>query len=73
MDESAAFGLLEERVGRPYVIEAVRMLEAGEGSVLAIDAALEAVGYRLGPLRLLDEIGLDVDLAVDRACGMRTR
>ncbi len=43
------------------------MLEAGEGSVLAIDAALEAIGYRLGPLRLLDEIGLDVDLAVDRA------
>jgi 3-hydroxybutyryl-CoA dehydrogenase len=52
-----------ERVGRPYVVEAVRMLEAGEGSVADIDGALEATGYAWGPLRGVDTIGLDVDLA----------
>ena len=52
-----------ERVGRPYVVEAVRMLEAGQGSVADIDGALESAGYAWGPLRGLDAIGLDVDLA----------
>jgi 3-hydroxybutyryl-CoA dehydrogenase len=55
-----------DRVGRPYVIEAVRMLEAGEATVSGIDEALEAAGYALGPLRTLDAMGLDVDLAIDR-------
>jgi 3-hydroxybutyryl-CoA dehydrogenase len=58
--------LVLDRVGRPYVIEAVRMLEAGEATVVGIDEALEAVGYTLGPLRSLDAVGLDVDLAIDR-------
>jgi 3-hydroxyacyl-CoA dehydrogenase len=52
-----------ERVGRPYVVEAVRMLEAGQGSVADIDGALESAGYAWGPLRGLDTVGLDVDLA----------
>lgn len=56
-----------ERVGRPWATEAVRMLEAGEGSVEAIDAAAEASGYRVGPLQRIDALGLDVDLALDRA------
>jgi 3-hydroxybutyryl-CoA dehydrogenase len=59
-------GFIVNRVGRPYVVEAVRMLEAGEGSVEGIDAALEASGYPMGPFRLLDLIGLDVDLAIDQ-------
>jgi 3-hydroxybutyryl-CoA dehydrogenase len=56
-----------ERVGRPWFIEAVRMLEAGEGTVASIDVALLEVGYPAGPLRRLDEVGLDHDLAVTRA------
>lgn len=58
---------LVERVGRPFVIEAVRMLEAGVGTVEDIDAALVAAGYPQGPFRRLDEVGLETDLAVDRA------
>ncbi len=54
-------------MGRPYLIEAVRLVESGEASVLAIDTAAEAAGYPVGPLRQLDDIGLDVDLALDRA------
>jgi 3-hydroxyacyl-CoA dehydrogenase len=55
-----------ERVGRPYLIEAVRMLEAGLSTVAGIDGALEAAGYEQGPLRWLDAVGLDVDLALDQ-------
>ncbi|MFV2064435.1 MAG: 3-hydroxyacyl-CoA dehydrogenase NAD-binding domain-containing protein [Chloroflexota bacterium] len=60
-----AAGFIVNRVGRPFVLEAVRMLEAGQASVAAIDAALEAAGYPMGPFRLIDLIGLDVDLAID--------
>ena len=59
-------GFIVNRVGRPYLLEAVRMLEAGEASVVAIDAALESAGYPMGPFRLMDLIGLDVDVAIDR-------
>lgn len=58
---------LVERVGRPYLVEAVRMLEAGQGSVAHIDGALESAGYAWGPLRRLDTVGLDVDLATGDA------
>jgi 3-hydroxybutyryl-CoA dehydrogenase len=54
------------RVGRPFAIEAVRMLQASEGTVADIDAALEAAGFAIGPFRRLDRIGLDADLAIDR-------
>jgi 3-hydroxyacyl-CoA dehydrogenase len=59
--------LILQRVGRPYLIEAVRLVESGEAGVLAIDMAAEAAGYPVGPLRQLDDIGLDVDLVLDRA------
>lgn len=58
-------GFIVNRVGRAFGLEAVRMLEAGEASVASIDAALEAAGYPMGPFRLIDLIGLDVDLAIN--------
>jgi 3-hydroxyacyl-CoA dehydrogenase len=58
--------IVVRRVGRPFVIEAIRMLEAGEGSVGGIDTAMEGRGYEMGPFRRLDEVGLDEDLAISR-------
>ncbi|NKB89270.1 MAG: fatty acid oxidation complex subunit alpha FadJ [Acidobacteria bacterium] len=52
-------GFFVNRVLVPYVNEAVVLLEQGN-SVTAIDEALESFGMPMGPLRLLDEIGLDV-------------
>ncbi len=43
------------------------MLEAGQASVADVDGALESAGYARGPLRTLDEVGLDVDLAIGDA------
>ena len=43
------------------------MLEAGEATVESIDAAIEAAGYPMGPFRLMDLVGIDVNLAVARS------
>jgi 3-hydroxybutyryl-CoA dehydrogenase len=60
-------GFLVNRVARPYYLEAVRMLGAGEGDVAGIDAAARAAGFPMGPFTLMDFIGIDVNLAVSRA------
>lgn len=52
-------GFLVNRVLFPYLAEALKLL--GEGySVFDIDHAAMEYGMPMGPLRLLDEIGLDV-------------
>jgi 3-hydroxybutyryl-CoA dehydrogenase len=51
----------------PYLNDAVRMLEAGYAGVEDIDTAMTSgCGYPMGPFELLDTIGLDVALAVQR-------
>ncbi len=59
-------GFIVNRVARPFYGEALRL--AGEGvDVGAIDRAMRAVGFRMGPFELLDLIGLDVNLAATRS------
>ncbi len=60
-------GFIVNRVNRPFTLEALRMVEAGEASVEAIDRAIEAAGYPMGPFRLMDLVGIDINLAVARA------
>lgn len=52
-------GFFVNRVLTPYLNEALLLLEDG-ATILQIDGALEEFGMPMGPLRLLDEIGLDV-------------
>jgi 3-hydroxyacyl-CoA dehydrogenase/enoyl-CoA hydratase/3-hydroxybutyryl-CoA epimerase len=52
-------GFLVNRILMPYLIEAGRMVEAGI-SPEQIDEAMLDFGMPMGPLRLLDEVGLDV-------------
>lgn len=56
-------GFIVNRVNRPFTIEALRMIEAGEARVGEIDAALRAEGFPMGPFELMDLVGLDVNLA----------
>ncbi|WP_432908327.1 3-hydroxyacyl-CoA dehydrogenase family protein [Micromonospora matsumotoense] len=52
----------------PYLNDAVRMLEAGYASVDDIDHAMKlGCGYPVGPFALLDAVGLDVSLAIQRS------
>jgi 3-hydroxybutyryl-CoA dehydrogenase len=51
----------------PYLNDAVKMLEAHYASVEDIDAAMKVgCGYPMGPFELLDVVGLDVALAIQR-------
>ena len=43
------------------------MLEAGEAGVEQIDRAVQSAGYPMGPLALMDLVGIDVNLAVATA------
>ncbi len=59
-------GFIVNRVNRPYTLEALRMFEAGEAGVEAIDAALRDEGFPMGPFELIDLAGVDVNLAAAR-------
>ncbi len=51
----------------PYLNDAVRMLEAHYATSEDIDSAMKVgCGYPMGPFELLDVIGLDVSLAIQR-------
>ncbi len=51
----------------PYLNDAVKMLEDHYASVDDIDAAMKVgCGYPMGPFELLDVVGLDVSLAIER-------
>ena len=51
----------------PYLNDAVRMLEAHYATSEDIDSAMKVgCGYPMGPFALLDVIGLDVSLAIQR-------
>ncbi|NLU80548.1 3-hydroxyacyl-CoA dehydrogenase family protein [Micromonospora sp. HNM0581] len=58
----------------PYLNDAVRMLEAGYSTVNDIDHAMKlGCGYPVGPFELLDMVGLDVALAVQRGLYLELR
>ncbi|HEX8678387.1 MAG TPA: 3-hydroxyacyl-CoA dehydrogenase NAD-binding domain-containing protein, partial [Chthoniobacterales bacterium] len=67
-------GFLVNRVLFPYLLDAAEMFELG-GDAKQIDDALVAWGMPMGPLRLIDEIGVDitVDIAdtLEKAYGRR--
>ena len=51
----------------PYLNDAVKMLEAHYATTDAIDTAMKTgCGYPMGPFELLDVVGLDVALAIER-------
>jgi 3-hydroxyacyl-CoA dehydrogenase/enoyl-CoA hydratase/3-hydroxybutyryl-CoA epimerase len=56
-------GFLVNRILLPYLVEAIGIFSEGH-SVEAIDRAILDFGMPMGPLRLNDEVGLDVSLHV---------
>jgi 3-hydroxybutyryl-CoA dehydrogenase len=60
-------GFIVNRVARPFYLEALRILGAGEAGVEAVDDAMRGIGFRMGPFELIDAIGADVNLAVSES------
>jgi 3-hydroxyacyl-CoA dehydrogenase / enoyl-CoA hydratase / 3-hydroxybutyryl-CoA epimerase len=52
-------GFYVNRILAPYVNEAGRLLDEG-AAVDAIDKAMSAFGFPVGPITLIDEVGLDI-------------
>jgi 3-hydroxybutyryl-CoA dehydrogenase len=57
-------GFIVNRVARPYYIEALKMVEQGVADIATIDALMEASGFKMGPFKLMDLIGNDINYAV---------
>lgn len=53
-------GFIVNRLLVPYLLDAIRALEEGVGSIIDIDASMKlGCGYPMGPFTLLDFVGLD--------------
>jgi len=64
----SAPGFLVNRVLMPYMLGAVERVERGENKEL-IDAAAVAFGMPMGPIELMDTVGLDVGKSVATELG----
>ena len=57
-------GFIVNHVARPYYIESLRMIEEGLTDFFTIDSLLESTGFKMGPFKLMDLIGNDINFAV---------
>ena len=57
-------GFIVNRVARPFYIESLRLLEEKEIDLAKIDSLMESTGFKMGPFKLMDLIGNDINYAV---------
>lgn len=57
-------GFIVNRIARPYYLEAMYMVQKGIITIEQADAVLEAAGFKMGPFKLMDLIGLDINYSV---------
>lgn len=57
-------GFIVNRVARHYYLEAMKLVEQGIATFENIDEVMEASGFKMGPFKLMDLIGMDINLAV---------
>ena len=66
-------GFIVNRVARPFYGEALRILGEGTAPHDQIDRIVElGAGFRMGPFRLMDLIGIDVNFAATRSMWEQT-
>jgi len=57
-------GFIVNRIARPYYLEAMQLLQNGMADITTIDHVMEATGFKMGPFKLMDLIGIDVNYSV---------
>jgi 3-hydroxybutyryl-CoA dehydrogenase len=57
-------GFIVNRVARPYYLEAMKLIESGVADVETLDKVMEASGFKMGPFKLMDLIGMDINYSV---------
>jgi 3-hydroxybutyryl-CoA dehydrogenase len=57
-------GFIVNRVARHYYVEGLKIAEEKVASIETIDALMESSGFRMGPFKLMDLIGVDTNFSV---------
>jgi 3-hydroxybutyryl-CoA dehydrogenase len=57
-------GFIVNRVARHYYLEAMKLVENGIAAIETVDEIMEASGFKMGPFKLMDLGGMDINLAV---------
>ncbi|MHB1278427.1 MAG: 3-hydroxyacyl-CoA dehydrogenase family protein [Bacteroidia bacterium] len=57
-------GFIVNRVARHYYVEALKTLEEDVAGLEQIDTLMENIGFKMGPFRLMDLIGVDTNFSV---------
>jgi 3-hydroxybutyryl-CoA dehydrogenase len=57
-------GFIVNRVARHYYLEAMKLVEEGSATIETIDAVMESSGFKMGPFKLMDLIGMDINFGV---------
>lgn len=57
-------GFIVNRVARPFYIESLRLAEDELIDFIAVDSLMESTGFKMGPFKLMDLIGNDINYAV---------
>lgn len=57
-------GFIVNRVARHYYLEAMLLVEKGLTDIETVDTIMEASGFKMGPFKLMDLIGMDVNYSV---------
>ena len=57
-------GFIVNRVARHYYVESLKMAEENVAPVETIDALMESAGFKMGPFKLMDFVGNDINFAV---------
>ena len=57
-------GFIVNHVARPYYLEALWLIEKGISHFETIDALMESSGFKMGPFKLMDLIGNDINYTV---------
>jgi 3-hydroxybutyryl-CoA dehydrogenase len=57
-------GFIVNRVARHYYVEALKSLEEQVATLETIDKQMESLGFKMGPFKLMDLIGVDTNFSV---------
>lgn len=57
-------GFIVNRVARHFYLESMKLVEDGVATPEEVDSLLESTGFKMGPFKLMDMIGMDINLAV---------
>jgi 3-hydroxybutyryl-CoA dehydrogenase len=57
-------GFIVNRVARHYYLEAMKLIELNLATIETVDAVMENCGFKMGPFKLMDLIGMDINFGV---------